>query len=174
MRGIPSPFSRPDASELFDPDDAFVPDHLPEPGAFLAGHDVLVDDRHVEVHGLSHELFEERGVYDVTFGYNLAMLDLDRRHPDAGFRYAVEADDPGVLRAEFTPTTPFCPQAGPLAEGAFRAWNGLSERHPYDLVRVRVAEMHYGSEATNERLRALEDDFVETGELEPVAGTSPF
>jgi len=48
-------------------------------------------------------------------------------HGRAGFRYAEEADDPTTLRAEFTPTTAFCPQAEPLAVGVPRARRG---RHP--------------------------------------------
>jgi len=70
-----------------------------------------------------------------------------------GYRYAEETDDPSVLRAEFTPTTPFCPQTHTLTIGSFRAWNGLSERHEYDLVRVRAAPMHHQSEAINETTR---------------------
>ena len=84
---------------------------------------------------------------------------------EAGYRYAVDADDPDVLRAEFTPTTPFCPQSHTLTIGSFRAWNGLSDRHDYDLVRVRVADMHQRSSAINDELEALETEYRETGEL---------
>ena len=153
----------------FDPEDAFVAEHLPPPGPFLEGHDLLAGDDHVAVHRLARECFEERGVYDMTFGYNLARLNRDRRHPDAGYRYALEAADPAVLRAEFTPTTPFCPQSDTLTVGSFRAWNGLADRHDYDLVRVRVAPMHHASEEINEKLARLEERFVETGALREIA-----
>jgi len=158
MVGFPSPFGgEREDDELFDTADEFVPENLPSPGQFLEGQDVLTGGEHVEFHDVSEELFERRGVYDMTFGYNLAQLNLDRRHPDAGFRYAREADTPDVLRAEFTPTTPFCPQSDTLTKGAFRAWNGLSNEHEYDLVRVRVAQSHQQSETINEALEALED-----------------
>ena len=154
MRGL-SPFSDwIGADDAFDEYDQFVPDHLPEPGAFLDGHDVLVDGAHVAIHRIARRRFEERGVYDATFGYNLARLNLDRRHPDAGFRYA--ASSPSVLRAEFTPTTAFCPQSRALTTGAYRAWNDADGDHGYDLVRVRVAPMHHASDAINDELRALE------------------
>ena len=166
MVGFPSPFDRGEASDSFDDYDAFVPGHLPAPGPFLDGHRVLVDDRHVAFHRTTRELFEARGVYDVTFGYNLARLNLDGRHPDAGFRYAEDVDDTGTLRAEFTPTTPFCPQAHTLTVGAFRAWNGESDRHAYDLVRVRVAQMHHRSEAIDGVLADAEARFLETGSVE--------
>jgi len=145
----------------FDPADAFVPEHLPEPGAFLAGHDVLDGREHVALHRTAADAFEEHGVYDATFGYNLARLNRDPRHTDAGFRYAEEADDPATLRAEFTPTTAFCPQAEPLAVGAFRALDAV-DTHGYDLVRVRVDASLDGSDAVNERLAKME-----TGEIEP-------
>ncbi|WP_202613900.1 hypothetical protein [Halostella pelagica] len=172
MTGIPSPFSTDEADdETFDEYDEYVPESLPEPGSFLDGHDVLADDAHLEFHELTRDLFEERGVYDMTFGYNLARLNLDRRHPGAGYRYAVEQSalgsdsngaDSTVLRAEFTPTTEFCPQSDTLARGSFRAWNGLSERHDYDLVRVRVDGMHHNSEEINEDMRDLEATYLET------------
>lgn len=149
--------------EQFDEPTAFVPKHLPRPGEFLAGLNVLTGEDHVDVHQMTAELFEERGVYDMTFGYNLARLNLDSRHPDAGFRYAEES--PSVLRAEFTPTTEFCPQGETLAKGAFRAWNALSDRHGYDLVRVRIAPSHTRSEAVNEALAEIETEYCETGEL---------
>jgi hypothetical protein len=135
--------------------DAFDPETLPEPGPFLQDHEVLVGREHAAFHRLSRVLFEERGVYDATFGYNLARLNLDEGHPDAGFRYARESDD--VLRAEFTPTTAMCPQAGTLVEAASRAWNDLSEYHEYDFVRVRVAPSHSSSEAINDSLSSLPD-----------------
>ena len=165
MAGFPSPFGRTDDGALFDGYDEFVPDHLPESGAFLDGHRILVGDEHAAVHRLARELFEERTVYDMTFDYNLARLNLDTRHEDAGYRYAEGADDPSVLRAEFTPTTPFCPQTHTLTIGSFRAWNGLSDRHEYDLVRVRAAEMHQQSDEINDRLAELETEFRATGRV---------
>ena len=169
MRGFPDLGGGGDGAG-FDPEDAFVPEHLPEPGPFLADHEVLVDEDHVAVHAIARGCFEERGVYDMTFGYNLARLNRDRRHPGAGYRYAVDDDDPSVLRVEFTPTTPFCPQSDTLAVGSFRAWNGLPERHDFDLVRIRVAPMHHASEAIADRLERLEERFHETGSLRPIAG----
>ncbi len=194
MVGFSSPFGggRESGDDLFDDYDEFVPATIPEPGRFLEGHDVLTGDEHLAVHDLTRELFEERSVYDMTFGYNLARLNLDTRHRDAGYRYAHEqsssssgsqarqdavetgsdeyalddADDLDVLRAEFTPTTPFCPQSDTLTVGSFRAWNGLADRHDYDLVRVRVAEMHHRADGINEQLADLEASFRETGSVE--------
>ena len=183
MPGFPSPFGSDD--DLFDGYDEFVDDDLPRPGAFLDGHDVLAGADHLAFHRLTRDCFEERKVYDMTFDYNLARLNLDTRHGDAGFRYAVERGDAldavhpadvdaaafdggvdRVLRAEFTPTTAFCPQTHTLTIGAFRAWNGLSDRHEYDLVRVRAAPMHNQSEAVNDRLAELESAYLETGDVE--------
>ncbi|SEQ36209.1 hypothetical protein [Natrinema salaciae] len=158
----------------FDDRGTFVPEHVPKPGAFLAGHDVLEGEDHVAFHDVTRALFEERGVYDATFGYNLARLNLDRRHPDAGYRYAVDADDPTVLRAEFSPTTEFCPQAEALVTGSFRAWNGLSDRHEYALVRVRVRPTHHQSDSLNEALEDLETRYRESGSVpDAPAGRSP-
>ncbi|WP_226481897.1 hypothetical protein [Natrinema amylolyticum] len=154
-----------DGEGSFDDPGSFVPDHIPEPGDFLEGHDVLEGEAHVAFHDVTRELFEERGVYDATFGYNLARLNLDRRHPEAGYRYAVDADDSTVLRAEFSPTTEFCPQADALVKGSFRAWNGLSDRHEYDLVRVRIRPSHHQSESLNETLESLEAQYRESGEV---------
>lgn len=172
MAGVPGPFggSANRAAE-FDSYDAFVPAHLPEAGTFLQGGDVLTGRDHAAFHRLTRALFEERGVYDVTFGYNLARLNLDSRHPDAGYRYALEttvADhlvevDGQVVRAEFTPTTPFCPQSDTLATGSFRAWNGTADRHEFDLVRVRVDDSHHRHEAINRSLERLERQFLESG-----------
>jgi hypothetical protein len=163
---FPSPFSNSDDEDAtFDAWDTFVPEHLPEPGPFLEGHDVLTGEAHAAFHATTRDVFEARGVYDATFGYNLARLDLDSRHPEAGYRYARERDDPAVLRAEFTPTTPFCPQSEALAKGSFRAWNGLADEHGYDLVRVRVAPMHDDAERINEALAELEAAYLETGEV---------
>jgi hypothetical protein len=149
----------------FDDADEFVPEHLPLPGAFLQGHDVLVGDDHVAVHATAHEVFEERGVYDVTFGYNLARLDRDPRHPEAGYRYARETGNPAVLRADFTPTTPFCPQSDSLTRASFLAWNALDDRHEFDLVRVRVAESHAEADRINDRLARMEERYEESGDL---------
>ena len=175
--------------EGFDEYGEFVPDNLPEPGAFLDGHDDLTGEAHVSFHETARDVFEERGVYDMTFGYNLARLNLDTRHPTAGFRYAeevgggeeaggaaeagegdgatgaVEGVDGPVLRAEFTPTTEFCPQSDTLTLGAFRALNGERESHGYDLVRVRVDGMHHDSVSINGKLRRLEESFARTGDL---------
>lgn len=165
MAGFPSPFGGGDDGALFDGYDEFVPEHLPEPGPFLACHDVLTGADHLAFHERTRTVFEERTVYDMTFGYNLARLNLDTRHPDAGYRYAEAAGDPTVLRAAFTPTTPFCPQTHTLTVGSFRAWNGLAEHHEYDLVRVRADPMHHQSDEINARLEALEAEYLETGEL---------
>ncbi|WP_458189057.1 hypothetical protein [Haladaptatus sp. NG-WS-4] len=156
-----SPFSAVTASQTqFDDYDDFVPEHIPEPGPVLDGHEVLTESDHVEFHELSRDVFERRGIYDATFGYNLARLNLDARHPDAGFRYAVDADDPTVLHAEFTPTTPFCPQSTSLTVGSFRAWNGESDAHEYDLVTVHLNEMHHESDAINEKLDGLVERYA--------------
>jgi hypothetical protein len=174
MANFPSPFGGGgDEGDLFDGYDEFVPAHVPEPGPFLAGHDLLAGDAHVAFHGTTKDLFEERGVYDMTFNYNLARLNLDTRHEGAGYRYAEETDDPGVLRAEFTPTTPFCPQTHTLTKGSFRAWNGELARHDYDLMRVRAAPMHHQSEAINGQLLELEEAFRETGDVTVMASDSP-
>jgi hypothetical protein len=172
MVNLPSPFGGSADDDLFDDLSAFVPDHLPEPNGFLDGHDVLTGADHVDVHTVTEELFEERGVYDMTFGYNLARLNLDSRHPNAGYRYAEEIDDPTVLRAEFTPTTVFCPQTHTLTIGSFRAWNGLAEHHDYELVRVRAHQMHHESEAINETLTEIEAQYAETGEIAAPDGSS--
>lgn len=149
------PFGFEQEDTAFGPYDVFEADILPEPGPFLLDCDVLVGRNHVAFHRLTRRLFEERGVYDGTFGYNLARLNIDRQHPDAGFRYAEQSD--AVLRAEFTPTTAFCPQADALVVGAYRAWNGRPNTHEYDRVRVRVTPSHRQSETMNERLATLED-----------------
>lgn len=149
-------FGRGDDGETgFDDYDDFVPEHLPEPGPALADHDVLEGEDHVRIHQTARDIFEERGVYDSTFGYNLAKLNLDRRHPDAGFRYGV---DGSVLIAEFTPTTAFCPQSDVLTTGAHRAWNGISDRHEFEQVEVRVAPMHQHSQAINRDLTERSED----------------
>ncbi|AUV83988.1 hypothetical protein C2R22_13255 [Salinigranum rubrum] len=166
MAGFPSPFGgSKDDGELFDEYDEFVPEHLPNPGEFLVDHRVLAGEDHVVFHELTRELFEERRVYDMTFNYNLARLNLDTRHKNAGYRYAEEQNDSTILRAEFTPTTPFCPQTHTLTIGSFRAWNDLSERHGYELIRVRAARMHHQSDAINEQLEELENKFLSTGSV---------
>jgi hypothetical protein len=174
MPGFPSPFGG-DDDALFDDYDEFVPEHLPAPDRFLEGHDVLAGSDHAAFHRVTREVFEERTVYDMTFNYNLARLNLDTRHENAGYRYAEEradADDAieddradRVLRAEFTPTTPFCPQTHTLTIGSFRAWNGLADRHEYDLVRVRAAPMHHQSGAINDQLADLEREYLDTGDV---------
>ncbi|WP_435349308.1 hypothetical protein [Haloarchaeobius sp. HRN-SO-5] len=167
MNGFTSPFG--ESADTFDDAGTFVPEHLPDPGPFLADHRVLDGDEHCAVHETAADLFEERGVYDMTFGYNLARLNRDQRHPDAGYRYAVEepAGDrsDAVLRAEFTPTTPFCPQSHTLAIGSFRAWNDLRERHEFDRVRIRVHPMHHRSSDINDTLATLGERFAETGSV---------
>ncbi|WP_336329262.1 hypothetical protein [Haloarcula sp. CGMCC 1.2071] len=149
----------------FDSYGTFVPEHNPDPGPFLSETAVLTGTDHAAFHRLTMDLFDERGVYDMTFGYNLARLNLDHRHPDAGFRYGRETDDRSVLRAEFTPTTEFCPQSDTLTVGAFRAWNGLADRHEYDLVRVRVSPGHHQSTGINDKLQQLETRYRKTGDL---------
>lgn len=151
--------------DAFDDYGEFVSQHLPEPGEFLQGHDVLKREDHTEFHKATRDIFEERKVYDMTFNYNLARLNLDTRHEDAGYRYAEEEDAP-VLRAEFTPTTEFCPQCHTLAIGSFRAWNGLSERHSYDLVRVRVDSSHHNSDEINAQLREIEEKYDRSGSVD--------
>lgn len=166
MPGFPSPFGSSNDDELFDNYDEFVSDHIPTPDEFLEEHDILVGNEHTAFHRITRELFEKRTVYDMTFNYNLARLNLDTRHTSAGYRYARQANDPSVLRAEFTPTTPFCPQTHTLTVGSFRAWNGLSDHHEFDIVRVRAAPMHHQTEAINERLEELEEAYQETGTID--------
>ncbi|MFB6132353.1 MAG: hypothetical protein ABEJ44_02970 [Halanaeroarchaeum sp.] len=127
--------------------DEFEPEYIPAPGTVLEAHDVLDGTDHVAVHQTARDLFEARGVYDSTFGYNLAKLNLDRRHPDAGFRYAVA--ESAMLIAEFTPTTEFCPQSAVLTKAAHRAWNGMADEHEFDRVEIRIAEMHQNSASIN-------------------------
>ncbi|MFB6202452.1 MAG: hypothetical protein ABEI98_10640 [Halorhabdus sp.] len=182
MPGIPSPFGGEDDG-LFDEYDEFTPDSEPMPNQFLEGHDILAGREHAAFHRLTRALFEERKVYDMTFNYNLARLNLDTRHKSAGYRYARERSDAEdainadgidrVLRAEFTPTTPFCPQTHTLTIGSFRAWNGLSDRHEYDLVRVRADPMHHQSEAINEQLAEIEETYVKTGDASADPEDSP-
>lgn len=139
----------------FDDYDEFVPAHIPEPGPALADHEVVTGETHVQIHQIARDVFETRGVYDSTFGYNLAKLNLDRRHPDAGFRYAQSG---GVLYAVFTPTTPFCPQSSVLTTAAHRAWNGVSGEHDFTAVEIRIDPMHQHSEAINQQLTELPAD----------------
>jgi len=162
---VPRPWSS--DSDDFDDYDSFRPENLPAPGPFLDGHGVLTGRRHAAFHRLTRERFEERTVYDVTFGYNLARLNLDTRHPNAGYRYAVDAEDPSVLRAEFTPTTEFCPQSDTLVTASFRAWNadGVGSSHEFDLVRVRVAPMHESSVRINDRLADMEAAYLDSGSV---------
>lgn len=153
--------------DVFDDYDEFVVENIPDAGKFLEGHDLLTGRRHLEFHKLTRDIFESRGVYDMTFGYNLARLNLDSRFPGAGFRYAEETESDGnqkILRAEFTPTTEFCPQSNTLTIGSFRAWN-LSQSHDYDLIRIRVSRIHNEHEAINDELKKLEDEYRDKGEL---------
>jgi len=183
MPGFPSPFGGSDDDDLFETYDRFDPENEPFPDRFLEGHDVLAGRDHAAFHRLTRELFEERKVYDMTFNYNLARLNLDTRHRNAGYRYAVEDSEADgaietdgverVLRAEFTPTTPFCPQTHTLTLGSFRAWNGLSDRHEFDLVRVRPAPMHHQSDAIAEQLAELERTYLESGDVEAEPEDSP-
>lgn len=99
VTGFPSPLGGESGSEPFDAYDDFLPEHLPGPGEFLDGHRVLAGEDHVAFHETTREVFEERTVYDMTFGHNLARLNLDTRHENAGHRYAEEAGDPAVLMA---------------------------------------------------------------------------
>lgn len=145
--------SEPDVKHGFDEYDDFVPEHLPEPGPALSESELLTDSEHVRVHKIARDVFEMRGVYDSTFGYNLAKLNLDHRHLDAGFRYGVMDD--ATLIAEFTPTTPFCPQSSVLTTAAHRAWNGESDEHDFETVAIRIDPMHQHSEAVNEKLIEL-------------------
>jgi hypothetical protein len=155
-----------DSDAGFDAYDEFVPEHIPDPGPFLADHDVLTGREHAAFHRFVRRLFEERGVYDMTFGYNLARLNLDERHPESGYRYAVEHDgDRRILRAAFTPTTEFCPHSDTLTIGTFRALNGECDRHQFDLVSVRVDDTHHNSVSINGKLEQLEGTFAETGEI---------
>lgn len=164
MPGFPSPFGSSEET-IFDSYSEFVPAHIPEPGVFLGDHPILDGWQHLAFHRLTRAIFEERTVYDMTFNYNLARLNLDTRHPNAGYRYAEEREDPGILRAEFTPTTPFCPQTQTLTLASFRAWNGLSEHHEYDLVRVRADQMHHRSGQINAQLQSIEERYESTGDI---------
>lgn len=139
--------------------DGYNEDIIPEAGPFLEGHGVLVGERHVSFHETTRKIFESRGVYDVTFGYNLADLNYDTRYPNAGYRYA---EDGEVLRAEFTPTTEFCPSAITLVVASFRAWNAGNGSHPYEEVRVRVKD-HAETEAINDVLEDAEKRYAGTG-----------
>jgi hypothetical protein len=63
MPGFPRPFGTEDPDEeTFDEYDEFRPDHLPEPGPFLDGGDVLTGEDHAEFHRLTRDIFEERVV----------------------------------------------------------------------------------------------------------------
>lgn len=155
--------------DIFDDQGEFVPHNIPDPGPFIEDHEVLDGRDHVDLHAHAREAFEQYGVYDATFGYNLARLNLDRRHPDAGLRYARDADDRWILSVEFTPTTPFCPQSESLTRGTFRALTATAERGDYETVRVRVHPMHNAAEAINEALERGEERYEETGSLDAVA-----
>lgn len=148
--------------DSFDGYDEYAPSTLPKPGWFLSDHDVLVDDEHIQFHQTTRDIFEEVKLYDVSFDYNLARLNLDTRHPNAGFRYAVETESSSTLRAEFSPKTQFCPQSLTITKGSFRAWNRLLEHHDYDLVRVRIDRMHYKADTINDILRQQEKAYLQS------------
>jgi metal-sulfur cluster biosynthetic enzyme len=158
----------------FDDYDEFVPSHLPEPGARLTEHEVLESEEHVEIHRTVRDIFEEQGVYDTTFGYNLAKLNLDLRHPDAGLRYAIENET--MLHVEFTPTTAFCPQGNVLTTAASRALNDLVDSLKFERVVVRIADRHQNSEAINADLKADPTDGDLQSDDSPADGDSnlPF
>ncbi|MFB6134403.1 MAG: hypothetical protein ABEJ55_05395, partial [Halanaeroarchaeum sp.] len=65
-------FSQSSSGPSFDGYDEYVPENLPDAGPALAGHEILEGEDHVRVHQTARDVFEERGVYDSTFGYNLA------------------------------------------------------------------------------------------------------
>lgn len=153
-----------DAETHFEEPGEYVPETLPEPDEFLREHEILTDERHLAVHEMVRDCFEEFGIYDMTFGYNLAKLNRDKRHPGAGFRYATPTNDAQELLATFTPTTEFCPQGDSLAVGAFRALN-RSDHHDYDIVRVRVHQIHHHSETINARIRSMEETFLDSGHI---------
>lgn len=158
-----------DDGETFDEQGRFVPDNLPSAGPHIEDHDVLTGREHIEIHAHAREAFDQYGVYDATFGYNLARLNLDRRHPDAGLRYARDADDPSILRVEFTPTTPFCPQSESLTRGTFRALTATADHADYETVTVRVHPMHNTADGINEALLRGEEQYAETGSLDAVS-----
>lgn len=156
-------FDRLSRSSKLDDWAEFVPEHLPAPGPHLDGHDVLAGDDHVDLHQRVRDVFELRGVYDAAYGYNLARLNLDRRYPDAGLRYAVAAGDEDCLRVAFTPTTAVCPETASLAPAILRATT--EEEIGYDRVRVRVTPRYQHADRVNETLRELETVADERGSL---------
>ncbi|MFB6283324.1 MAG: hypothetical protein ABEK59_05230 [Halobacteria archaeon] len=146
----------------FVPKERYEPEYLPEPSDVLEGYQVLTGEEHTGLHSVIRGIFEERKVYDMTFNYNLARLNLDTRHPRAGLRYA-EKDENTVL-IEFTPTTEFCPQAETLAKAVFVSTNDLSEKHGYELVEVRVRN-HEKSVAINRLLTEKLDRYRKEGSI---------
>lgn len=162
MFGLKKLFDRTDTEPVIcDEYSEFKPANLPDPGPFLQNQIILTNDTHVKFHRITKQIFEAKELYDMSFGYNLARLNLDRRHPDAGYRYAEESDDQRVLRVEFTPKTQFCPQTNTISSGSFRAWNSMSKYHPYDLIRIRVSDIHYHADEINESLRQQEERYKE-------------
>lgn len=152
MQGF-DPFREPDAgADALDGAGEFVPVHLPAPGPFLDGAAVLTGDAHVAVHRTAREVFAACGVRAGALGYNLAVLNRDRRYPDAGFRYAADAE---TLRAEFTPRAPACPRTAALARSALRAFRWHADRFDYGTVRLRVAPGHEDRDAINETLERV-------------------
>lgn len=163
-------FDRRSGDGYLDDWDEFVPDHLPEPGPHLDGHDVLVGEPHLDLHRSVRDIFEIRGVYDAAYGYNLAQLNLDRRYPDAGLRYAVERgteSEPTCLRVEFTPTTAVCPETVSLAPAILRALT--VEDVGYERVRVRVTARYQHADRLNAVLADLERIAHERGSVPAVA-----
>lgn len=156
-------FDRLSRGSTLDDWDVFVPEHLPAPGPHLDGHDVLTGRAHVELHQRVRDVFERRGVYDAAYGYNLARLNLDRRYPEAGLRYAVAAGDEDCLRVAFTPTTAVCPETASLAPAILRATT--EEEIGYGRVRVRVTPRYQYADRVNEALRKLEAVADERGSL---------
>jgi hypothetical protein len=94
MAGIPLPISGPgtgvSSDDGFETYDSFLTAEVPEPGPFVQCQEIFAGTEDAAFHRLSKRLFDDRGVYDVTFGYKLARLNLDPRHPGNGYRYAIE------------------------------------------------------------------------------------
>ena len=116
MPGFPSPFGgEKDDDGLSTDSGEFTPEYSPEPDRFLEGHRLLTGDEHVSFHQISETMFEERGVYDMTFGYNLTQLNQVTRHPNAGVlpteRHAHEGFVPREERSERSPRVR--PRLGP-------------------------------------------------------------
>lgn len=154
--------------------DEFRPEHLPDPGAHLADHEVLTGEAHLDLHRSVRDVFERRGVYDAAYGYNLARLNLDTRFPDGGLRYAVEeapaADEPSGLRVAFTPTTAVCPETVSLAPAVLRALTAEAEDVGFESVRVRVTSRYQHADRLNSVLSDLERVARDRGSVPAVSG----